>query len=238
MKPRVVLVEPASQGNVGATARVIRNFDLGELVLVRPDVSIGEEARRRACASERVLEGARVTPSVAAALEGCTLAVGFTARSGLHRGRLRSLEEGAIRVASEVRADRMVGLVFGPERTGLSNQDLDHCNLQVTIPTGGLRSLNLSHAVAIAGYAILAALRSGAPPPPQHEPVPLQDVENLYEHAERLLRDVGFLDAGDQNSILHALRQMVARSNPSIRDVKILRGILSRLESRVAGSVT
>ncbi|MCA1813058.1 MAG: RNA methyltransferase [Halobacteriales archaeon] len=154
----VVLVKPKFEGNLGATARVLRNFGIAELWLVAPEANQHrDEARKYAMHAWDVLEQARTFDTLADAVKELDLVVGTASdvASNEKRDYLRMplrLREFAPR-AWEVQGT--VGLVFGPEDHGLSNEDLERCDLLVTIPTAPEHpSLNLSHAVAVVCYEL------------------------------------------------------------------------------------
>jgi len=155
---RVVLVRPDSAVNVGASARVVRNYGLHGLDLVAPGDWRTVECWRTAWGAPEVLEEARVFPDLGAALAGSALVIGFTGRRGAEAPVLDARD-----AASETAAlgeDEGAALVFGPETTGLTREELALCGRLATIPSHpGQPSLNLSHAVAVAAYEVFRAAR-------------------------------------------------------------------------------
>jgi len=153
----VVLVRPAVPANVGATARIVRNTGLRGLALVEPGSWRGLDCWRTAWGAHEVLEQARVYLDLAAALEGASYVAAFSAREQEAAGLdVRELASEVVALADEER----VALVFGPETSGLTLEELSLCGRHVRIPTHpGQPSLNLSHAVAIAAYEVFRAGR-------------------------------------------------------------------------------
>jgi len=161
---RVVLVRPDSAVNVGATARVVRNYGLRGLDLVAPGDWRTVACWRTAWGAQEILEEARVFPDLAAALAGSSLVMGFTGRRGATVPVLEARDAGAETAA--LGEDEEAALVFGPETTGLTRDELALCGRLATIPSHpGQPSLNLSHAVAVAAYEVFLAGRRPDPPP-------------------------------------------------------------------------
>jgi tRNA/rRNA methyltransferase len=146
--PRIVLVSPKHAGNVGASARAMKNFGLADLWLVAPRCRIDHQARALAAHAGDVLDAATEVGSLAEALADRTVAVGTTARvraSEVHRA---ELPERVLRALHGQRG----ALVFGPEDTGLDNAALDRCRWIVSLPTAPYASLNLAQAVVVLCY--------------------------------------------------------------------------------------
>lgn len=166
----VVLVEPNEDGNIGASARAIKNTGLGGLRLVRPP-QIGVQARRMAWRSLDVLGRARTFASLPEALADCVRAVGFTARLQRVVTGIRALPAVAPAILGHAARGR-VALVFGPENRGLSRDELGCCQDAVRIPSSPKQpSLNLAQAVLLVGYELFVAAHTlrlaptvGAPP--------------------------------------------------------------------------
>ena len=230
---RVVLVRPHYAGNLGATARVMRNFGLSDLVLVAPYASTNDlDARRMATHGLGV-----VVPDIGAALSDCVFSL---ATSSLTAGVFRS---GTIGAAAEKMPELLaaaetgpVALVFGPEPHGLSNEEVGRCHGLVNIPsdvTSG--SLNLAQAVAICCYEFRKAWSKkvnaarGKPEVPERTVAPFADQDRMFEHLREALTSVGYLFGERGDSLMHALRQLIGRSMPTPQEVKILHGLARQL---------
>ncbi|MFW5969328.1 MAG: RNA methyltransferase [Halofilum sp. (in: g-proteobacteria)] len=225
MNARFVLVEPSHPGNIGAAARALRVMDWHELVLVRPHAFPHADATAMAAGADDVLAAARICETLEEALAGTGIVFGTSAR----RRRLDWPEQDARDAgASAVASGEPVAFLFGRERTGLTNEELDACHYLLHIPTAAdYGSLNLAQAVQIVAYelrmATLAQPESAAPaePMPAHE-----DMVRFYEHLESALTDIGFLDPDNPRLLMRRLRRFFGRSRPTALELNILRGIL------------
>ena len=154
---RIVLVEPSHPGNIGAVARAMKNMALGTLLLVRPREFPHPEATARASGADDVLAQARVVPSLAAALEGCGYVAATTARERDQRFRVVDVREAAARIVAEAQR-RPAAVVFGTERTGLTNEELQTAHALVRIPaSSAYAALNLAMAVQLVAYELFRA---------------------------------------------------------------------------------
>ncbi len=223
----LILVEPAQAGNLGAAMRVAANFGVPRLELVRPKIDPEDpEVLDWACGGERRLE-CRSWSKFSEATASChTLAA---SASGRGRQDLPVLPpEEAVPVLIE-RGLPGVGLVFGNETRGLRREDLDRCDLIISIPTEPeFPVLNLTQAVAI----LLATISMGAGPCQAlvEEPAPGSQVESLMAHLDRSLQAIGFLDPQNPQRILRKLRRILGRAGITENEVAILRGICRQME--------
>ena len=240
MPIRIVLVDTNHPGNIGAVARVMKNMGLRDLRLVRPRLFPDAEATSRASGADDVLASARVHDDFAAAIADCSLVIGTSARSRHLPWDLVEPRDCAAR-AVESSATGNVALVFGSERFGLSNAELNRCNLLVTIPTHpDYSSLNIAMAVQVIAYEIWLLIRPGAPEP-QPRDVPLAtagDMAKMYEHLERVLEEIDFRDRTGGENLMIRIRRLFNRAQVDQNEVNILRGILTAVQGkrRVAGS--
>ena len=234
MPIRVVLVDPTHPGNIGATARAMKNMGLRELHLVRPQFFPSSEAIARASGAEDVLQAARVHDDFAAAIADCGLVVGTTARHRYLPWQIVEPRECAARVVQAARVDH-VAMVFGAERMGLTNTELARCNLLVTIPTDPeYSSLNLAMAVQVVAYEIWLAMRPDAVGTPERD-VPLataEEMSRLYAHIEQVLEEIDFRDRTGGGYLMARIRQLFNRAQPDQNEMNILRGILTAVQSR------
>ena len=145
---RVILVQPQEPGNVGSAARVMKNFGLSELYLVDPQCELTRDAYALATHAADVLDDAVTVSSTLEAVADRRLVLGTTARARTSEG----FDVYTPRAAAKTFAREGAALMFGPERAGLSNEDLDLCHAYIRIPTGDFASLNLAQAVNLVAY--------------------------------------------------------------------------------------
>jgi TrmH family RNA methyltransferase len=230
-----VLVEPWEAGNIGASARAMKNMGFHELRLVRPRGALNDEARWFARGALDVLEGAKTYASLGDALRDAALVVGTTRRKGRRRGVFLPIEEGAAKVRSFARANR-VAVLFGGEKLGLSNAELGHCGILLTIPTSGEQpSLNLAQAVLIAAYEISKA---GAGERVGKGVIDHGELEALGGRIEEVLGLLGYGLRGDRDlgKKVHAsLKRMMGRAGLTPGEAVTLHGLCSRIEKKLKG---
>ena len=221
----IVLVETSSPGNLGSVARVMKNMGLERLVLVDCKADLSEEARQRARGADDLLEKAVRTNGLASALESFHLSVATSSRTVRWFDRALHPRE----MADELQAlapGHQVAILFGPERTGLTNEHLQYCHWQVRIPTvPAFPSLNLAHAVAIVAYELCQGL-SAPPSKGVRGLAELGQTEAFSQDLEGCLKEIQFLKNQNPQEIMMTLRQMLARASLGDRDIRILRGIL------------
>ncbi len=233
MSIRIVLVGTTHPGNIGAVARAMKNMGLDELVLVQPRYFPDKEATARASGAEDLLERATVVETLAEAIADCVYVAGASARSRAINWPCLDPRDSAARALKEAQTGP-VALVFGPEKSGLSNEDLDHCHTLLTIPTNpDFSSLNLAMAVQVITYEIRMAQ---AEKQPEYEPdAPLatsDELEHFYTHLEQVLTDLGFLDPDNPRHLMRRLRRLFIRAEPDKNEINILRGILTAVERK------
>ena len=231
MSIRIVLVGTTHPGNIGAVARAMKNMGLSDLALVEPRYFPHDEATARASGADDVLKNASVYDTLAEAIADCVYVTGASARSRAINWPCLDAKDAAARIIEES-AKGTVAAVFGPEKTGLSNEDLDHCDTLLTIPTNpAFSSLNLAMAVQVITYEIRAAQSEKYP---EYEsdvpPATSGEMEHFYEHLERVLTDVQFLDPDNPRHLMRRLRRLFIRAQPDKNEVNILRGILAAIE--------
>ena len=230
----IVLVDTNHPGNIGASARAMKNMGLANLRLVRPKSFPSEEATARASGADDVLAAAQVFDTLEAAIADCGLVVGTSARRRYLPWDLVEPRECAARMALESRTGN-VALVFGSERYGMTNEELARCNLLVTIPTHSeYSSLNIAMAVQVLAYELWLAMRPGAPEPPPRD-VPLASAENmarLYEHIEQVLEYIDFRDRTGGGHLMARIRRLFNRAQLDENEMNILRGILTAVQAR------
>lgn len=233
MPIRIVLVDTAHPGNIGAVARAMKNMGLAELHLVRPKFFPNSEATARASGAQDVLETARVHETFEAAIGECGLVVGTSARQRHLPWQLVEPRECAQQVVQTAQTGH-AAIVFGSERYGLSNTELNQCNLMVTIPTNpDYSSLNIAMAVQVLAYE-LWLLRKGPVEPVARE-VPLatiEELQRLYVHIEQVLEEIDFRDRTGNGQLMARIRRLFNRAQVDQNEMNILRGILTAVQAR------
>ncbi len=232
MSIRIVLVGTTHPGNIGAVARAMKNMGLEDLYLVNPKVFPHEDATARASGASDILERARVVDSLDKALVGCVYVAGASARSRTINWPSMGPRDCAERMIREA-ANGDVACVFGPEKSGLQNDDLDLCHTLLTIPTDpGFSSLNLAMAVQVFAYEVRVAgmLDEGPVFDVESPPATSDEMELFYEHLENVLRDIRFLDPDNPRHLMRRMRRLFIRARPDKNEVNILRGILTAVD--------
>lgn len=230
-RPAVILVRPSHEGNVGSVARAMANTGLSELVLVEPAVQIGAEARAFAVGAGKILENLRRRATLAEAVSSFHRLVGTSSRRG------RSLTGPTLtprQLPSALAIDpgSRTALVFGPESSGLTTDDLALCHLLVTIPTAAEQpTLNLAQAVLVLGYELFIAR-----PPGQRFDFPVsnqatvREVDALFAQLRGTLAQIGFDRDDTFPGVFRDLRRLANRAAFTTREVQILRGLCRRTE--------
>jgi TrmH family RNA methyltransferase len=230
---RIVLVRPTHPGNIGACARAMKNMGLARLVLIAPAAFPHPEARERAAGAVDVVERIEVYASLEEALAGCRLVIGTSARPRRIEWPALDPREAARRLV-EAAARAPAALLFGPERTGLTNEDLDRCHYAVTIPTDpAYPSLNLAAAVQILAYEIFRVGEPPAPPPAGPEPADHAYLQAFYRHLEQVMLQAGFLDPENPRLTMRRLVRLFNRAQPDRDELDILRGLLTAVQQRL-----
>ncbi|WP_317706710.1 RNA methyltransferase [Methylomarinovum caldicuralii] len=225
---RIVLVETSHPGNIGAAARAMKNMGLYELALVAPKCFPHHEATARAAGADDVLAQARCHASLAEAVADCQLVIGTSARQRTIQWPLLTPRQCAEKVTAEPPGHR-VALVFGRERSGLTNEELDLCQFGLHIPCNpDYSSLNLAAAVQVVAYELFLAGKAMPSEGREARLATHAELESFYLHLAQALNDIGFLHSSKQApSIMRRLRRLFGRARLEKREVDMLRGILS-----------
>lgn len=230
---RIVLVGTTHPGNIGAAARAMKNMGLADLALVNPRYFPHDDATARAAGAEDVLQAARVFASLDEAIGDCTYVAGASARARTIGWPSMAPRECAPRLIQEG-THGIAAVVFGPEKSGLTNHDLDRCNTLLTIPTeAGFSSLNLAMAVQVLVYELRVAAMTGIEqmPEPESPPATSADLENFYAHLEQVLTRSGFLDPENPRLLMRRLRRLFVKAELDQNEANILRGMLVALDT-------
>lgn len=231
---RVVLVETSHGGNIGATARAMKTMGLSRLVLVSPRQFPAAEATAMAAGADDLLSQARCVDSLSEALADCSLVVGTSARPRRLRMSVMPPREVIQEVVAQP-ASEEIALVFGRERTGLTNDELGVCHLLAEIPANpDYSSLNVAAAVQIMAYELRLATggdRVRADRVPMTPLATTGDMQHFYAHLETVLLQTGFLDQGNPRHLMRRLHRLFNRVRPDKNEINILRGILAAVQA-------
>ena len=234
---RIVLVETSHPGNIGASARAMKNMGLSHLVLVNPVIYPHADATVRAAGADDVLANARQVMSLDEALSGCQLVLGTSARNRALPWPLINPRESA-QLAIEQAGESDVALVFGRERTGLTNDELAKCHYHVNIPTNpNFSSLNLAAAVQVLTYELKMALLAGevAPQGPKPDSVlaTADEMAGFIQHLHVTLEAIDFLTDNSSKKLMQRLQRLFTRARVEQTELNILRGILSAMQKKL-----
>lgn len=226
----IVLVRPLFSGNLGSVARAMKNMGLKDLRLVAPKADKEDvEARKMAAHAQDVLKKSKIFPDLKKAVAGFDLVVGTSRRKGRERGNWtepRAFAETAQKFPPRYK----IALVFGPEDSGLLNDDVAVCQRMIHIPSHkAFASLNLAQAVMVIAYelfiasSVLASRKKSQPA--EKKAAKLEAVEAMYEDLGLLLGEIGFLNKQNPKHLMRLLRQLFNRARPTDKEVRIFRGI-------------
>ena len=229
---RIVLCQTSHPGNIGAAARAMKTMGLRQLYLVQPKKFPDKEADAMSVGAVDILQNAQVCETLEQALVGCVLAIGLSARKRQLSHELVSARQAAGQ-AAEIAGRQQVALVFGTEMSGLSNAELDLCQLLAMIPANpDFSSLNLAAAVQVMCYELRVGLLDDAVES-ANAAVPLatnEEVEGFYTHLEETLLKIGFLNATEPGRLMQRVRRIYGRARLEKEEVNILRGILKHTQ--------
>jgi tRNA (cytidine32/uridine32-2'-O)-methyltransferase len=233
---RFVLVNTTHPGNIGGAARAMKNMGLSRLVLVAPRKFPHEEAHWRAAGAQDVLENAKVVDTLAEAIADCQLVIGTSARGRRIPWPVLDPRHCAVEVQSSVARQEQVAVVFGREDRGLTNEELQACNLHLHVPTHeDYPSLNLAMAVQVVAYELRMCALAGDLPSQATDDwdAPFSTAENMerfYRHLEETLVQIGFLDPAAPRQLMARLRRLYGRVRLDEMELNILRGILTETQ--------
>jgi tRNA (cytidine32/uridine32-2'-O)-methyltransferase len=230
----VVLVGTSHSGNIGSAARAMKVMGLSHMVLVDPQCEVDAQTIALAAGASDIALNARVLGTVEEAVSDCGLVVGTSARSRTLDWPMMTPRECGERFALEGEK-HPVALVFGRERTGLTNDELQLCHCHVAIPANPeYSSLNLAMAVQTLSYEIRVAHLANQEArfaPTETESYPRhKELEMFYQHLEKVLLDTQFISHEQPNQVMNKLRRLFSRARPEIQELNTLRGILTSVE--------
>ena len=232
---KIVLLRPFHPGNIGSAARAMKTMGLNRLVLVNPRQFPSDEATKMATSADDVLKNALIVDDISEAIGDCSLVIASTARSRGYDLPILSPEKAArllTQSACNTLKPQTVALVFGPERTGLINQDLEYATHRVTIPTSpDYSSLNLAAAVQTLCYEICKANQLQSERNEATRLLPdAQAMDLFYQHLETTLKETGFINKKHPGEVMKKLKRLFTRAEMDETELNIMRGILSSVE--------
>jgi len=228
---RFVLVGTQHPGNIGASARAMKTMGLTQLALVAPEKPLDEAAYRRSAGAEALLAQAPVLTDLAQAVADCHLVIGCSARCRRIQPKLLQPAEAAQQALACANTGGRVALVFGRERSGLNNAELQRCHASVHIPSDPqFSSLNLAAAVQVLAWELRRAQLLEQEPAPALKPTIAanhQQLEGFFQQLADTLEQIDFHKGRASDSALHKLRRLFLRTNLTEQEVRLLRGILT-----------
>jgi TrmH family RNA methyltransferase len=237
---RIVMIETSHSGNIGAAARAMKVMGLSNLCLVKPKQFPDPQATAMASGADDILQRAEVVANLAEAIADCQVVIGTSARSTRYlQWPLRTARECGEYVAQQTVNKQKIAILFGRERTGLLNSELDYCQSLVHIPTNpDYSSLNVAAAVQLISYECSIHQQTNllsTPEPNQkrsESPVDGQTMESFYTHFEQVLTEIRYLKTDNPRYLMRRLRRLFGRCNIVQSEMNILRGILSAMQGR------
>jgi TrmH family RNA methyltransferase len=241
-----VLIEPKEPGNVGASARAIKNMGFINLCLVKPQYEMTEEGRWFARNAHDVLDSAQIYGTLADAIRDKAIVVGTTRRIGKKRGLIFPVEQGVRTIFERASQNDTIAILFGRESKGLLNEEVAECGFLLTIPCSKIQpSLNLSHAVLITSYELSKAefvsqspvslAGSSLSQTSSMGLVPHEALSNLYEKISSILQRIEYIPTGDRNiekKIMTNLKHFIGRAGLTDWELKMLHGLCSQIEKK------
>jgi TrmH family RNA methyltransferase len=229
-----ILIEPKEPGNIGASARAMKNMGFKNLELVNPGDFLSNEARQMACDSIDILERARIHSGFKDAMEDKNLVVGTRRRLGRQRGLIIPLEDSIKRIITSANKNK-VAILFGRERNGLTNKEIEKCGFLITIPADPLLpSLNLAQSVLIVAYELSRkAYKTSSPVFVKHG-----EAEALYKHIHSTLKLLEFIPRGNRDletKIMRNIKHLTGRAGLTDWELNVLHGICSQVEKKIKG---
>lgn len=234
---KVVLVGTSHSGNIGSAARAMKVMGLTNLVLVDPQCSVDEQTLALAAGAADIAENAKIVDTLSEAVEDCALVVGSSARSRTLEWPMLEPRECGKKFVEEGE-NAPVALVFGRERTGLTNEELQTCHYHVCIPANPeYSSLNLAMAVQTLSYEVRMAYlereESQYEPQEQAEYPRHKELEMFFTHLEKVAVKTQFISEEQPGKVMNKLRRLFNRARPEAQELNILRGVLTAIEKSI-----
>ena len=236
---KIVLVETSHTGNMGSAARAMKTMGLTNLCLVNPVIKPDSQSISLAAGASDIIKQAQIFSSLEAAVADCSLVIGTSARPRSLQWPNLTPKECGDKIIAEACRHAQVALVFGRERVGLTNDELQKCHFHVSIPANpDYSSLNLAMSVQVLSYEIRMSLLSA-----QEASIKLdeqdineypkdEDIERFYHHLEQTLLQTGFINPHHPGQIMGRLRRLFTRARIEQQELNILRGILTSIDKK------
>ncbi|TYB31248.1 MAG: RNA methyltransferase [Candidatus Mcinerneyibacterium aminivorans] len=231
----IILVEPIYNGNLGSVARAMKNYGLKNLILVNPEAEINSTmARKMSVSAYAVLKNSVVYDKLENAVEDFEYLVGTTNRKRAASNKYYTAKGITGRILKFSKKFK-IGILFGREDKGLSNEELAYVNDIINIPTSPkLSSLNLAQAVLIVGYEIYQKLNEkGLSQTPDYLAANLKRKEHLFKRIEKLLDTIKFSGKHKRIELFHSIKYLLNRAVPSNREIDILQGVFKEISRKI-----
>lgn len=231
----VILVEPLGSANIGSVARAMKNMGFCNLILVNPKCEIDNEAQNYACSAEDILNNIKVHEKFEEAIATFHRVVGTSARLGKDRGVAGPFSPREyMNNNKSILQNQKIAFVFGRENKGLTNHELTLCNDIIKIPTSqNLVSINLAQSVMIILYECFLSLINPNKSMMQQIPAEMKEMEETYQHIETVLDLINFFEGREHKYTLLNFRRYLSKNSLTNHEVKILRGILHKIECKI-----
>lgn len=232
---QIILMQPTHSGNIGAVARAMKTMGLSRLTCIAPHAPVDAQAITRAAGAADILEQMQTVDSLEEALAEQQLVFGLSARPRSLAWPGYSAREAAESVAQSHQAQRVAWL-FGQERSGLTNEQLQHCHYHVTIPSDpDYGSLNLAAAVQVICYELRMALADSAPKVvAEDEALASGDMlQGFYQHLQQVLTQMDFSTEAKYPALMSKIQRLYNRAQPTAVEINILRGILASTQKHL-----
>jgi tRNA (cytidine32/uridine32-2'-O)-methyltransferase len=231
-RTRIIMVNTSHPGNIGSAARAMKTMGLSQLYLVGPHAFPHPKAFEMAVGADDILNNAIVVETLDEAIADCTLVVGTSARMRTIPWPLFTPREMAEKVKQEPESAQ-TAIMFGNEQSGLSNEELQRCNLHIHIPANpDYSSLNISAAVQVVAYELrMASLGNvGEPVEWDYRLASADEMEKFFNHLQEVLIEIDFLKMNAPRKLMTRLRRLFLRTRPDVMEMNILRGMLSAVQ--------
>lgn len=227
-----ILVEPQEPGNIGATARAMKNMGFSKLELVNPVPFHTKEAKWMSCQAYEMVKKATIYKTFNEAISEKSLIIGTTRRIGKRRGLIFPLRDSVKRIVMTAKKNK-VAILFGREKNGLLNKEVESCGFMLTIPSDPeAASLNLSQSVMLVAYELAQKTYKAEMP----EFVEHERIVSLYERIDHILKLLEYIPRGDrqlEKKIMKNLKHFIGRAGLTEWELNMLQGLCTQIEQKI-----